>query len=184
MKNQIHKKNSSVKANETVNHVLDELKSIPPLSSQANLTLTPFHLALPVNNLETVYHFYIDQLGGKTGRQTDRWLDLSLFGHQMSFHLYSQYQAPVEYAQGVNGDEIPVPHFGVVLDSETWHAFASRIIHQNMEFTLEPRIRFKGTLGEQGTFFLRDPQGYLLEFKYFNQFSSLFAHDLDQESYE
>lgn len=183
-KSHMHSSSKGVQAKETVPKMKEDLKKIDPLATQTGVALTPFHLALPAQNLHTIHHFYIDQLGGHVGRQTQHWLDLSLFGHQLSFHLYPQSHPFKEYAQGVSGDSIPVPHFGVVLTSEVWHAFASRLIHKEIPFFLEPRIRFRNTAGEQGTFFLRDPQGYLLEFKFFAELSSLFAHDLQNDSYE
>jgi uncharacterized protein len=178
-----HISSNTALAQDTVDNVMESLKSVPPLRTQ-EVALTPFHLALPVNDLDSIYHFYINQLAGKVGRSTLQWLDLSLFGHQLSFHLYPQHQSLVEQGQPVNGDHIPVPHFGVVLSQTTWQALASRVIQQNLSFTLAPRIRFRNTLGEQGTFFLRDPQGYLLEFKFFVKLSSLFAHDIQGDSYE
>ena len=177
-------KKSQSLAQDTVHDVVQSLQSVPILQDQNSCELSPFHLALPVNDLASTYTFYVEQLAGTVGRSTDQWLDVSLFGHQLSFHLHPQHTAMREAGQAVNGDHIPVPHVGVVLSQKIWQALAARVMHLQIPFLLEPRIRFAGTLGEQGTFFLRDPQGYLLEFKFFVTLSSLFAHDIQGESYE
>ena len=145
--------------------------------------LTPFHLALPVQSLDQVSFFYCDLLGGSLGRFTSRWIDVNLYGHQLSFHLHPQCTR-FEAAQSVDGDSIGVPHFGVVLKWEHWIHLVEHLKQHSVSFVVTPKIRFKGTSGEQGTFFIRDPQGYLLEFKSFQDFNYIFQMNQKEEAYD
>jgi uncharacterized protein len=136
--------------------------------------LRPFHLAIPVDNLERAEAFYRDIIGCGTGRRSNRWIDLNFFGHQLVVHL-----APEECGRArtneVDGKQVPARHFGVVLERGDWQALADRLRAAQVDFIIEPGVRFAGEVGEQGTFFLTDPSGNALEFKYFEDLSQLFA---------
>ncbi len=137
-------------------------------------TLQPFHLAIPVDDLKAAEDFYGGVMGCKTGRRSDQWIDFDFFGHQLVTHL-----APEECARAstseVDGKQVPVKHFGVVLAPDQWRALADRFTNATIDFIIEPGVRFKGEAGEQGTFFLLDPAGNALEFKYFEDMRQLFA---------
>lgn len=135
----------------------------------------PFHLALPVRDIDAARRFYIDILGCGSGREDARWLDLDFFGHQVTLHLADGDEA--EAANAVDGDQVPVRHFGVILPTEEWTALADRLQHAGVEFLIEPRIRFRGLPGEQRTLFVRDPSGNALEFKSFADPARIFARD-------
>ncbi len=136
--------------------------------------LQPFHLAVPVDDLEAAESFYCGLLGCGTGRTASRWIDLDFFGHQVTLHLVDGGDAARD-TNPVDGDNVPARHFGVILDMDVWQALADRLQAADMEFLIEPRIRFKGEVGEQATMFLRDPSGNALEFKSFADPSRLFA---------
>lgn len=137
--------------------------------------LTPFHLAFPVDDLAAARRFYCDVIGAGTGRQAEHWIDFDLFGHQIVAH-YQADAKPAESRNPVDGDAVPVPHFGVVLEMAQWQALADRLKAQgDIDWVIEPRIRFKGETGEQATLFLRDPSGNALEFKAFGDFRQIFA---------
>jgi extradiol dioxygenase family protein len=138
------------------------------------VTLFPFHLAIPVVDLAAARAFYTERLGCEVGREADRWVDLNLYGHQVSLHLVDA-GAAAPPTNPVDGDDVPVPHFGVVLPWEEWHAFSSLLRAKATEFVIAPRVRFQGEPGEQATFFLRDPSGNVLEFKSFQDPGRLFA---------
>jgi extradiol dioxygenase family protein len=138
------------------------------------MQLTPFHIAFPVDDLEAARHFYGTVLGCPEGRSAAQWIDFDLFGHQIVAH-YKPKAAAESYANPVDGHDVPVPHFGVVLTMARWREFAERLKSQGVKFVIEPYIRFQGEVGEQGTMFLLDPAGNALEFKGFDDFSSLFA---------
>nr|WP_054784381.1 VOC family protein [Pseudovibrio denitrificans] len=127
----------------------------------------PFHLAFPIDDLEQTKAFYMGVLGCKQGRELEgKWVDFDLFGHQMSAHLRDKSQISIGVTGVVDGDAVPVPHFGVVLPMDEWLALAERLkAHEGIEWLLEPKIRFQGQPGEQGTFFIKDPSGNALEFK-------------------
>lgn len=137
------------------------------------MALSPFHLAIPVDDLETAEKFYGGLMGCQKGRFSDAWIDFNFFGHQLVTHL-----APEECAAAgtntVDGKAVPVKHFGVVLPPQAWRALAAKFKAAGMEFVIEPGIRFAGEPGEQGTFFLLDPAGNALEFKYFEDMDALF----------
>ena len=138
------------------------------------MSLNPFHLAFPVRDLEETRAFYKDLLGCKEGRETKDWLDLDFFGHQIVAHVRPDMNTNI-VTGGVDGDDVPVPHFGAVLDWDVWHTLAKRLENASVQFVINPRIRFEGKPGEQGTFFLYDPSGNALEFKTFKDMSNLFA---------
>ncbi|MEL6429497.1 MAG: VOC family protein [Planctomycetota bacterium] len=147
-----------------------------PLDAQATSAVArPFHLALRVHDLAAAEAFYGGLLGARIGRRSDRWIDFDLGGHQVTVHLDAAMAVPEEAGNDVDGDRVPVPHFGVVLDLDAWRAFADALDARGAQFVLGPRTRFEGLPGEQGTFFLRDPSGNALEFKGFRSAESLFA---------
>ena len=132
-----------------------------------------FHLAFPVSDIEATRHFYIDVLGCKKGREAERWIDFNFFGHQISAHLSPQEDnAP---SNEVDNHAVPVRHFGVILEWSDWEALAERLKKNNTQFIIEPYIRFKGLVGEQGTLFFKDPSGNALEFKTFRDPKMIFA---------
>ena len=136
--------------------------------------LTPFHVAIPVHNLEACRIFYRDVLNCEEGRSSDHWVDFNFFGHQLVIHYKAQSQE-AETANAVDGKQVPIPHYGVVLPWDTFQAFAQDLKQKNIKFIIEPYIRFEGLVGEQATMFFKDPAGNALEFKAFKDMSQLFA---------
>ena len=136
--------------------------------------LPPFHLAIPVTDLEVADAFYCGLLGCDKGRTASRWIDLNFFGHQVTLHLVDDTATAVT-TNPVDGDSVPARHFGVVLKMPQWQALADRLEQENQEFLISPRIRFQGQIGEQATMFLYDPSGNALEFKSFADPAQLFA---------
>lgn len=136
-------------------------------------TLRPFHLAVPVHNLQECRTFYGEILKMKEGRSSDHWVDFDFYGHQFVIH-YSPEKTKLHY-NPVDGDQVPVPHYGVVLEMEDWKELADRLKSAKVEFVLEPTIRFKGQPGEQATLFFLDPSGNALEFKGFSDMDKLFV---------
>ena len=136
--------------------------------------IAPFHLAVPVSNLEDCRTFYRDIIGCEEGRSSEQWVDFNFFGHQFFIHLKP---GPVEglHTNLVDGKAIPVPHFGVVLPWDEFESFSNRLKSKNISFIIEPYIRFKGQIGEQATMFFNDPSGNALEFKSFKNNAALFA---------
>ncbi len=135
----------------------------------------PFHLAFPVRDLAATRSFYVDLLGCAVGRSSDRWIDLDLCGHQLTAHLVSGDRLPPEPTNPVDGDQVPVRHFGVILEWDAWHALADRLRAAQVRFVIEPHLRFAGQVGEQATMFFRDPSGNALEFKSFRDSSQIFS---------
>jgi len=136
-------------------------------------TVTPFHLAVPVDDLAAARRFYGDLLGCAEGRSSDRWVDFDLFGHQFVVHLGTPLGQADQNA--VDGDGVPSFHYGVVLDMDRWQALADRLVAAKIDFIIAPKTRFKGETGEQATMFFRDPAGNALEFKAFKDIGQLFA---------
>jgi uncharacterized protein len=136
--------------------------------------LPPFHLAFPVTSLADARAFYGDLLGCPEGRSSDSWVDFDFHGHQIVAHLAPE-EARAVAAHDVDGDNVPVRHFGVVLAMNAWKALAERLRVAGTRFVVEPHIRFKGQPGEQATMFLLDPCGNALEFKAFADRTQLFA---------
>ncbi|MFZ2100139.1 MAG: VOC family protein [Oricola sp.] len=140
------------------------------------MTLTPFHLAFPVDDLETTRRFYCDVLGCEPGRSSETWFDFSLFGHQMSAHIRTNDNGAGS-SGAVDGKAVPIPHFGVVLPMDDWKALAARLeAAEGIDWLHKPMTRFKGEPGEQSTLFVRDPSGNALEFKGFASLDAVFAH--------
>ena len=138
------------------------------------MTLRPFHLAFPVHDLSVARAFYRDVLGCGEGRASDHWIDFDLYGHQIVAHLDAQ-MTPRPIHNSVDGHEVPVPHFGIVLTMEQWEALAQRLRAAGTNFGIEPHIRFQGQVGEQATMFFTDPSGNALEFKAFADDAQIFA---------
>jgi extradiol dioxygenase family protein len=143
----------------------------PPMSP----ALAPFHLAIPVQDLGAARAFYGEVFGCAEGRSSEHWVDFDFFGHQLVVHLDRGAAPAVRTRNAVDGKDVPVPHFGVVLTWDDWQALASRLRSRGTEFVIEPYVRFAGQVGEQATFFLYDPSGNALEFKAFRDPSRLFA---------
>ncbi|MDH3371424.1 MAG: VOC family protein [Gammaproteobacteria bacterium] len=136
--------------------------------------LTPFHLAIPVHDLAAARAFYGSLLGCGEGRSSDTWVDFDLYGHQLVAHL-SPNSPGIAARNAVDGHDVPVPHFGVVLTMPAWQSLAERLRRAGTQFVIEPYIRFQGQPGEQATLFLLDPSGNALEFKAFADMHQLFA---------
>jgi hypothetical protein len=137
--------------------------------------LTPFHLAIPVRDLASARAFYGDVLGCAEGRSADEWVDFDFFGHQLVCHVVSDAAGGAGH-NPVDGHEVPVPHFGMVLEMRDWEALAAQLKAAGTAFVIEPCVRFKGQPGEQATMFLTDPSGNALEFKAFRDITGqLFA---------
>lgn len=136
--------------------------------------IRPFHVAFPVLDLAKTRKFYQDVLGCKIGRSTERWVDFDMFGHQMSAHLRPSEVRPAE-ANAVDGKNVPVRHWGVILAWDEWHNLAERLRKNGIEFIIEPYIRFEGQPGEQATMFFLDPSGNALEFKAFKNDADIFS---------
>ena len=139
--------------------------------------MNPFHLAFPVHDIQQARKFYGEILGCPEGRSADTWVDFNLYGHQIVAHyqpLISVSEDLLHYSS-VDNQDIPVPHFGVVLTMDEWEALRDRLKDAGIEFKIEPYIRFKGEVGEQATMFFLDPFGNALEFKAFQNLSQLFA---------
>ena len=135
-----------------------------------------FHLAFPVDDLAAARAFYGGLLACPEGRASATWVDFDFFGHQLSLHLLDE-QTEVAPTNPVDGDAVPSRHFGVVLSWEDWEELADHLVVAGIPFLIEPRVRFEGEPGEQGTFFLNDPSGNALEFKSFQDPARLFARE-------
>lgn len=138
------------------------------------MALHPFHLAFPVHDLAAARAFYGSLLGCPEGRSSEEWIDFDLFGHQIVAHHDPQ-AGPRKTSNRVDGHDVPVPHFGVVLDMAQWRALADRLEAAGIEFEIAPTIRFQGEVGEQATMFLFDPSGNALEFKAMRDPAALFS---------
>lgn len=139
-------------------------------------TLTPFHLAIPVYDLERARTFYRDVLECPEGRSDTQWVDFDLYGHQLVIHCKGDEQPQDNLdSNPVDGHDVPIPHFGVVLYWEDWEKLANRLKSHNIKFLIEPYIRFQGLPGEQATMFFKDTEGNALEFKAFKDIGQLFA---------
>lgn len=132
-----------------------------------------FHLAFPVNDLNAAREFYGGVLGCAEGRSSERWIDFDMFGHQIVAHLSEA--AGIGVTNHVDADDVPVPHFGIILPMDEWQALADKLRSSGIRFVIEPKIRFAGEVGEQATMFFLDPSGNALEFKGFADFESVFA---------
>ena len=140
------------------------------------MSLPPFHLAFPVDDLAAARRFYGDLLGCPEGRSADKWVDFDLYGHQIVAHLTPE-QVRARTVNPVDGEDVPVPHFGLVLAMDEWKALAERLQSAAVKFVIAPTIRFEGQPGEQATMFLLDSAGNALEFKAMADPANLFAKD-------
>lgn len=138
-------------------------------------TLPPFHLAIPVSDIEAARHFYGEVLGFPRGRSDERWTDWNLEGHQMVTHQVDGHVNAVAGTNPVDGHQVPVPHFGLILSVERFQELAERLTGSGVDFVIEPYVRFEGEPGEQWTMFFLDPSGNALEFKAFRDPAQLFA---------
>lgn len=133
-----------------------------------------FHLAIPVNDLDAAASFYGDVLGCDRGRAASQWIDWNLGGHQVVTHVVDGWTG-VAGTNPVDGSDVPVPHFGVLLSPDAWQALADRLVAHEVDFVIEPTVRFRGEVGEQRTMFFLDPSGNALEFKSFADDAQVFA---------
>ena len=134
--------------------------------------LNPFHLAIPVENLEECRKFYNEILNCSEGRSSKQWVDFNFFGHQLVIH---QVEALIKKETNpVDGKDVPIPHFGVVLEWNQWVKLSDELSNKNINFIIKPYVRFKGEAGEQATMFFLDPSGNALEFKAFKNINQLF----------
>ena len=138
------------------------------------MNIAPFHLAFAVHDLDAARAFYGGLLGCPEGRSSPEWIDFNLYGHQIVAHLSPSECTPASTSQ-VDGDAVPVRHFGVVLPMAQWQLLADKLVAAHTRFIIEPHVRFKGLAGEQATFFFLDPSGNALEFKAFADLGQLFA---------
>lgn len=134
----------------------------------------PFHLAFPVSSLIETREFYEEVLGCSVGRTSERWVDFNFFGHQITAHLKPE-EVQLAPKNEVDGDQVPVRHFGAILEWSTWEDLAERLKAEGIRFIIEPHVRFKGEVGEQATMFFLDPSGNALEFKAFQDQGQIFA---------
>jgi extradiol dioxygenase family protein len=144
------------------------------MTDNTNSTLSPFHLAITVSNLQQAEAFYCGLMGFSKGRTDSRWIDLNFFGHQVTLHLVEE-PGDAPATNPVDGDSVPARHFGVILPMPDWQLLADRLQAANCDFLIAPKIRFRGEVGEQATMFLLDPSGNALEFKSFADSSRIFA---------
>jgi extradiol dioxygenase family protein len=140
------------------------------------MTLAPFHLAFPVDDLESSRAFYGGLLQCAEGRSADDWIDFNLYGHQIVAHL-APGAVRSRATNPVDGEDVPVPHFGIVLPIDQWRALAERLVEAGTDFVIPPTVRFEGQPGEQATMFFLDPAGNALEFKAMANPANLFAKD-------
>ena len=134
------------------------------------MSLRPFHLAIPVSSIDQAKDFYGDKLGFEQGRSDDHWVDYNFFGHQLACHIGDSVTASNE----VDGKDVPIPHFGIVLEWNQFDIFANNLKEQAIKFIIEPYLRFEGLPGEQKTMFFKDPFGNALEFKSFRNDNEIF----------
>jgi extradiol dioxygenase family protein len=138
--------------------------------------ISPFHLAIPVDDLALCREFYGNILNCEEGRSAAHWVDFNFFGHQLVIHQRpATEQAPKKVYNPVDGQSVPVPHFGVVLEWDTWQELKRLLSEKEIQYIIEPYIRFKGEPGEQATMFFLDPEGNALEFKSFKNLENLFS---------
>ncbi len=143
-------------------------------STLAEFSTRPlFHFALPVADLAATRQFYVDVLGCKVGREADSWIDFNFFGYQITAHRVAEAVVPAGFSS-VDGHDIPVPHFGLIMGWEDWHRAVDHLGYIGVAFKVPPHIRFKGEAGEQAAFFIEDPSGNCLEFKAFHAADDVF----------
>ena len=136
------------------------------------MSLRPFHLAIPVSDISKAKEFYGSKLGFREGRSDNHWVDYNFFGHQLVCHIGET----TSFTNEVDGKDVPIPHFGILLEWKEFDNFAKKLKERDINFIIEPYIRFAGEVGEQATLFFLDPSGNALEFKAFKDPQQLFAH--------
>ena len=136
--------------------------------------INPFHLAFPVTNLQTARDFYIGELGAEEARSDKEWVDFNFFGHQLSAHLVNEISSVKPILKDVDGDNIPIPHFGIILEKSVWDILANQLIGGEIDFLLPPKLRFRGTVAEQWSMFFYDPFNNGIEFKSFENSDLIF----------
>jgi extradiol dioxygenase family protein len=136
--------------------------------------MRPFHLAFPVHDLAAAREFYGNILGCPEGRSSEHWVDFNFYGHQIVAHLDPAKQANIAHSNSVDAHDVPVPHFGSILEMRQWQELAEKLQAAGTQFIIEPYIRFKGETGEQATMFFLDPSGNALEFKAFGDDAEIF----------
>ena len=134
--------------------------------------MNPFHLAIPVSDLTKAINFYENTLGCSRGRSSELWSDFNFYGHQLVCHKVQQTHGI--YSNYVDGEDIPVPHFGIILQWDEFQELSTSLINKNINFIIEPSVRFKGKPGEQAIMFLTDPSGNAIEFKSFKNDEEIF----------
>ena len=137
------------------------------------MSLRPFHLAIPVTNVQIACDFYVNMLSCKVGRRSKEWIDFNFFGHQLVAHLVKKKDDKMQ-SNMVDGDQVPSRHFGIVMEMLEWDAFVGELKSKKMDFLIQPQVRFKGEVGEQATFFILDPFNNALEFKAFQNDGHIF----------
>ncbi|UAJ09351.1 VOC family protein [Glacieibacterium megasporae] len=137
--------------------------------------MSPFHLAFRIDAIEPTRHFYAGLLGCRQGREAANWIDFEFYGHQISAHVGPRPEKVL--MTRVDDEEVPLSHFGAIVDWPEWQRLAERIAASGNDFVVTPHVRFAGQPGEQGTFFVADPSGNVLEFKAFRDRSAIFAND-------
>ena len=140
--------------------------------------IQPFHLAIPVDDLEAARTFYRDTLELQEGRSDDHWVDFDFFGHQLVIHYKEKDSSAKKSTNPVDGKAVPIPHFGVVIPWDDFDNFAKSLSNNNIDFVIEPYVRFEGLPGEQKTMFFYDNSGNALEFKSFKDMEMLFSTKL------
>ena len=138
------------------------------------MSLRPFHLAIPVRDISKAKEFYGSKLGFSEGRSDNHWVDYNFFGHQLVCHIGET----TSFTNEVDGKDVPIPHFGILLEWKEFDNFAKKLRESHVNFIIEPYIRFKGLPGEQKTMFFKDPFGNALEFKSFKNDSDIFSKEL------
>ena len=140
------------------------------------MNIQPFHLAIPVSDIKKSRKFYKEVLGCGEGKSSENWVDFNFFGHQLVIHYQEKEEKTTSsFNSSSDGKEVPIPHFGVVLEWDVFHEFLKLLKANEVNFTIEPYIRFEGQVGEQATMFFKDPSGNTLEFKSFRNMGQLFA---------
>ena len=137
--------------------------------------MQPFHVAIPVDDVQKARIFYREIMQCEEGRSSEHWVDFNMYGHQFVIHYKPKPANDISHTNIVDGHHVPVPHYGVILAWHDWEALAARLKSHNIQFVIEPYIRFKGQVGEQATMFFLDPCGNALEFKAFRDESQIFA---------
>ena len=136
--------------------------------------IRPFHLAIPITDIQEAYDFYVNVLGCKVGRKSNEWIDFNFFGHQVVGHLVSFKDSKIS-TNNVDEEDVPSRHFGLIMDTDSWKCLVDQLIDRDVKFFIKPQTRFEGSSGEQSTFFIMDPFNNALEFKAFENDEQIFS---------